>query len=169
MPRPLRRAVLSLTLLIAPAALAKDFKADPKYDSYRQFSFWDLKVETDYDTKKEYLELSSVIVESTMHQDPDADRKDPPTVKQFYRKVELFFDGKDKPAITLTVPKLGALGSKMLMPIHDGRVADSVELKLSDADLKSYRRLKPSTVQVVLYDKDGKIVTAAEASGPTEK
>ena len=140
---------------------------DPKYIEYRNFGLFYLKVVTDYDTKKESLVLESDIVKTTMHVDHHAESSAPiKTVKKFYKKLELYFDEKDEPAIVMDLTPLRLENSISMSAkiVTDGYVVDSLEIKLSQANFQKFRKLKPERAQVILYDAEGKIVTTAEAS-----
>lgn len=146
------------------------FKSDPKYVEYRQFGLFELKVATDYDSKKEYLVLESDIIETTMHVD-SRPVEPQPSIKKFYKKLELYFDDKNSPTIVMDLTPLhleNSIGISAKI-VTDGYVADTLEIKLSRADLLKFRKLKPTGARVVLYDGEGKIVTAADASVTNEK
>ena len=137
---------------------------DPKYAAYEQFFFFELKVASDYDTGKDHLTLESKIVHSTMHPSgikPPSER--PPSVKKFYRKLELYYGGKATPAVVMDLTPLVLRNSiGVPTPIHDGYVADSLEIKFKAADLEAFRTLKPTDAHVIIYDAEGKVVTSAD-------
>jgi hypothetical protein len=157
---------LSLADISASRGGAGMLEMDQKYAPYRNFGIFYLKVKADYGAKEKSLVLESDIRETTMHVEPGAESREAvPTVKKFYKKMELYFDGKEKPSIVMDLTPLHFENS-ISVPIQviaDGYVADSLEIKLSRAELKKFRKLKPETAQVVLRDGEGKIVTAAEA------
>jgi hypothetical protein len=165
-------ACLFTTDLSASRGEEKMLKMDPKYIEYKNFGIFSLKVDRDYDSIEKYLTLESDITESTMHVDEHIEaNRNTPTVKRFYKKLEIYFNGKDKPSITMDLTSLH-LENSISVPtkfITDGYVADSLQIKLSRASLQKFRKLNPKTAQVILYDGDGKIVTVADVSIDKER
>jgi hypothetical protein len=155
------------TGLSASQGEKKMLKADQKYIEYKNFGIFSLKIDRDYGSSAKYLALESDITESTMHVNEYTEsNRNIPTVKRFYKKLELYFDGNNEPSIIMDLASL-RFENSISVPtkiITDGYVADSLKIKLSRADLQKFRKLKPETAQVILYDGDGKIVTVADVS-----
>lgn len=169
LPRSLFLIVLSLFIQIPSASngVAQVLSQDPKYAAYNQFFSFDLKVASDYKTNKKHLILESKIIETTMHPPQSETLPQPlPSVKKFYKKLELYYNKKARPALVMDLTPLGFENAICVPgpPISDGYIADTLEIKFSAADLKAFQKLKPTDAHVVLYDAEGKIVTSADVS-----
>lgn len=158
---------LAVNIFRASSGEAQVSSPDPKYASYNQFFSFDLKVATDYGSNKKRLTLESKIVESTMHPAEIATPSAPlPSIKKFYNKLELYYDGKSTPSLVMDLMPLGFEHGLNIPgpPISDGYISDTLEIKFSRADLETFRKLKPTDAHVIVYDVDGKVVTSADVT-----
>jgi hypothetical protein len=159
--------LIALTLIQSPTfGEDKMFTPDQAYSSgkYQEFGLFEFKFRTDYDTQKEFLYLEGMIWESTMSPNHQSDSR--PTVKEFYDRLEIYFDGnRKKPDITVRVSP-SSLGPPDVTPMLDGRIVDSIAVRMEPNDVRKFKSRKPDKVTVVFLDRQGKIVSSNEIDPP---
>lgn len=159
---------LILSPLIALAGAPKEINSQYAHDKYRHFSFYSLKQETG---PKQGLHLESDITESYGSPESEEARKKAPkkSVRKFYHKLKLYFDNQEDAAIELDLSslKLGTRhSSKPAKILEDTRVVESMDIPLPEKVYETFKKLKPQSVELVIFDKEGRVVEIADVVMP---